>query len=106
MTDTTRCVVYNLQVGAVQRMLDFDKMCKRQTPSVAAMVYAFGGQSSIKVYWGTDEIFIPVYTSIREAVDANPDISVMVNFASFRSVYESTNEALEISDKIKTIAII
>merc|ERR1719271_1873071 len=30
----------------------------------------------------------------------------MVNFASFRSVFESTMEALEISDKIKTIAII
>merc|ERR1712176_1513472 len=35
-----------------------------------------------------------------------PDISVMVNFASFRSVYDSTMEALEVADKIKTIAII
>merc|ERR1712176_1620152 len=35
-----------------------------------------------------------------------PDISVMVNFASFRSVYEPTMEALQQSDKIKTIAII
>merc|ERR1711953_215402 len=30
----------------------------------------------------------------------------MVNFASFRSVYDSTLEALECSNKIKTIAII
>merc|ERR1712232_553 len=106
MTDTTRCVVYNLQVGAVQRMLDFDKMCKRETPSVAALVYAFGGQSSIKVYWGTDEIFIPVFKTVKEAVTAHPDISVMVNFASFRSAYEATCEAFECADNIKTIAII
>merc|ERR1712190_21223 len=39
-------------------------------------------------------------------VEANKNISVMVNFASFRSVYESTMEALDCHDKIKTIAII
>merc|ERR1712190_44681 len=39
-------------------------------------------------------------------VEANKNISVMVNFASFRSVHESTMEALAESDKIKTIAII
>jgi ATP citrate (pro-S)-lyase len=69
-------------------------------------VYAFGGTSSVKVYWGTKEIFIPVFPTVRQAVEANPNISVMVNFASFRSVNESTMEALQCSDKIKTIAII
>jgi len=106
MGEDTQCVVYNLQTAAVQRMLDFDVMCKRKKPSVAAMVYAFGGTSSVKVYWGTQEIFIPVYTSVKAAVDANPNISVMVNFASFRSVFDSTMEAFACSDKIKTIAII
>merc|ERR1719188_1450006 len=106
MTEDTQCLVYNLQTAAVQRMLDFDVMCKRKKPSVAAMVYAFGGTSNVKVYWGTQEIFIPVYQTVAQAVEANPNISVMVNFASFRSVYESTMEALAVSDKIKTIAII
>merc|ERR1719247_2487156 len=105
MSDDTQCLVFNLQTAAVQRMLDFDVMCKRKKPSVAALVYAFGGTSSVKVYWGTQEIFIPVYTTIKQAVEENPNISVMVNFASFRSVYESTMEALSV-DKIKTIAII
>jgi ATP citrate (pro-S)-lyase len=87
-------------------MLDFDVMCKRKKPSVAALVYAFGGTSNIKVYWGTQEIFIPVYPTVKAATDAHPNISVMVNFASFRSVYESTMEALAVPEKIKTIAII
>merc|ERR1719310_1632223 len=106
MSEDTQCFVYNLQSAAVQRMLDFDVMCKRRKPSVAAMVYAFGGTSNVKVYWGTQEIFIPVYPSVKAAVEAHPNITVMVNFASFRSVYESTMEALALSDKIKTIAII
>jgi ATP citrate (pro-S)-lyase len=106
MDENTQCLVFNLQTAAVQRMLDFDCMCKRAKPSVAALVYAFGGTASIKVYWGSSEIFIPVYKTVKAAVEANPNISVMVNFASFRSVYESVNEGLDQSHKIKTIAII
>lgn len=33
-----------LQPKAVQGMLDFDFICKRKTPSVAGIIYTFGGQ--------------------------------------------------------------
>lgn len=33
-----------LQPRAVQGMLDFDFICKRGTPSVAGIIYTFGGQ--------------------------------------------------------------
>lgn len=52
------------------------------------------------------ETLIPVYTSIAEAVKRHPAVSVMVNFSSFRSVYETTMDALNYSDTIKTLAII
>ena len=42
-------------------MLDFDYCCKRPTPSVAGMIYPFGGDSVQKFYWGTSEILLPVY---------------------------------------------
>jgi ATP citrate (pro-S)-lyase len=87
-------------------MLDFDKMCNRAKPSVAALIYAFGGTANIQVYWGTEEIMIPVYKTIEQACKKHPNVSVMVNFASFRSVYESTMETLDYSDQIKTVAII
>jgi ATP citrate (pro-S)-lyase len=87
-------------------MLDFDKMCNRAKPSVAALIYAFGGTANVQVYWGTEEIMIPVYKTIKEATKKHPNVSVMVNFASFRSVYESTMETLDYSDQIKTVAII
>lgn len=40
----TRAVVYGMQQRAVQGMLDFDWLCKRATPSVAAMVFPFSGE--------------------------------------------------------------
>lgn len=106
MTPDTRAIVYGLQTVAVQGMLDFDFMCKRSKPSVACMVFPFSGNHYAKLYWGTDETLVPVYTTIAEAVAKHSDVSVMINFASFRSVFETVEEALQFSDRIKTIAII
>ena len=50
-TALTRCVVYGLQHVAVQGMLDFDFMCKRQKPSVAAMIFPFSSNHYVKFYW-------------------------------------------------------
>jgi ATP citrate (pro-S)-lyase len=105
-TALTRCVVYGLQHQAVQGMLDFDFMCKRKKPSVAAMIFPFAANHYVKFYWGTDEILMPVYQSMAEAFGKHPDVTVVVNFASFRSVYASVLEILNYSDQIRTIAII
>jgi ATP citrate (pro-S)-lyase len=86
-------------------MLDFDYSCGRQTPSVAAMIYPFGGHHIQKFYWGTKQTLLPVYTSFKDAVAKHSDVDVVVNFASSRSVYSSTLECLEI-DQIKVIALI
>jgi ATP citrate (pro-S)-lyase len=87
-------------------MLDFDFMCKRKKPSVAAMIFPFSGNHYIKFYWGTEETLIPVYTTSEEAIRRHPDVNVVVNFASFRSVHETVMEILKFSSQIKTIAII
>lgn len=39
-----------LQPRAVQGMLDFDFICKRKQPSVAGIIYTFGGQFVSKMY--------------------------------------------------------
>ncbi|KAI0065227.1 ATP-citrate synthase [Artomyces pyxidatus] len=102
---TTRSFVYGLQPRAIQGMLDFDYSCGREIPSVAAMIYPFGGHHIQKFYWGTKETLLPVYTSVEEAVKKHPDVDVVVNFASSRSVYSSTQEILSFP-QIKAIAII
>ncbi|KAI9501429.1 ATP-citrate lyase [Coemansia spiralis] len=104
-TANTRAIVYGMQPRAVQGMLDFDYICKRKIPSVACMVYPFGGNHVQKFYWGTQETLLPVFASLKEAVKQFPDADVVVNFASCRSVFESTKEMLGYS-QIRTIAII
>ncbi|KAK6824692.1 ATP-citrate synthase subunit 1 [Apiospora arundinis] len=85
--EKTRCFVYGLQPRAVQGMLDFDFICKRTTP--------LGGR----------ETLLPVYQKVEQAMAKHPDVDVVVNFASSRSVYSSTMELME-NPQIKTIAII
>ncbi|PJF19574.1 putative ATP-citrate synthase subunit 1 (ATP-citrate (Pro-S-)-lyase 1) [Paramicrosporidium saccamoebae] len=102
----TRSFVFGMQQRAVQGMLDFDYICKRKTPSVAALIYPFGGDHVMKFYWGTKEILVPVYSKMGEACERHPDVDVVVNFASCRSVPESCFEIIEKCAQIKTIAII
>ncbi|KAA1084008.1 citrate synthase [Puccinia graminis f. sp. tritici] len=103
--ETTRGLVYGLQPRAIQGMLDFDFACGRKKPSVAAMIYPFGGHHVQKFYWGTKETLLPVYATIAEAVKKHPEADTLVNFSSSRSVYQSTLDALEIP-QIKSIALI
>jgi len=103
--NTTRSFVYGLQPRAIQGMLDFDYSCGRASASVAAMIYPFGGHHIQKFYWGTKETLLPVYTSIDEAISKHPDVDVVVNFASSRSVYSSTLEILQYP-QIRSVALI
>jgi len=103
-------------------MLDFDFVCRRTEPSVAAMVYPFTGDHKQKFYWGHKEIlisgeltfccniseyfvvvvfiitfsfFLPsVYKKMEDAMTKHRDADVLVNFASLRSAYESTIETM------------
>ena len=100
----TKAFIYGAQLNAVQRMLDFDYLCRKDEPSVVAMITPERGGFE-KFFWGTREITIPRLRSISEAVSRFPQADVMVNFASQRSAFDSTMEALE-TDTIRTIAVI
>jgi len=103
----TKSIIYGFQAAAIQRMLDFDFVCKRNTPSVAAIIRPSqtGAIGYHKVFWGGKEIVIPIYRRLAPALKNHPDADVMVNFSSFRSAYPTTKEALE-SDTIRTVAVI
>jgi ATP citrate (pro-S)-lyase len=101
----SRAIVYGMQPRAVQGMLDFDHICGRSVPSVVAMVFPFSGNHMQKFYWGANEVVVPVYEKLEEACRKHPAASVLVNFASHRSVYETVDEALN-QPQLRTIAII
>ncbi|XP_066996750.2 ATP-citrate synthase [Anabrus simplex] len=102
---STKAIVWGMQTRAVQGMLDFDFVCRRSEPSVVAMVYPFTGDHKLKFYWGHKEILIPVYKKMEDAMTKHPAADVMVNFASLRSAYDSTEETMQYP-QIRTIAII
>ncbi|KAK9866628.1 hypothetical protein WJX84_006258, partial [Apatococcus fuscideae] len=58
-----------------------------------------------KVFFGREEIGIPLQGSVADAVEAYPSADVFINFASFRSAYESTMEALQ-QPTIRVVAVI
>ncbi len=100
-TKDTTAFFYNLKVDAIQRMLDFDYLCQRKTPSITAIIHP-GRSGFHKVFFGQKEIIIPLYPTIQQAAIHHPDTDVLINFASFRSAYESSKQALT----TKTINII
>uniref|UniRef100_A0A8C9C6T7 ATP-citrate synthase n=1 Tax=Phocoena sinus TaxID=42100 RepID=A0A8C9C6T7_PHOSS len=101
----TKAIVWGMQTRAVQGMLDFDYVCSRDEPSVAAMVYPFTGDHKQKFYWGHKEILIPVFKNMADAMKKHPEVDVLISFASLRSAYDSTIETMNHA-QIRTIAII
>ncbi|UCD14617.1 MAG: ATP citrate synthase [Thermoplasmatales archaeon] len=104
MDKNTKAIVFGYQQRAIQRMLDFDYICRRDTPSVVAIVNPTR-DGLHKCFWGTKEILLPMYRTLAEATSKHSEVDFMVNFASFRSAYPTSKEALE-SKAIRTVAII
>ncbi|XP_024390625.1 ATP-citrate synthase beta chain protein 2 [Physcomitrium patens] len=101
---TTQALFYNYKQSPVQRMLDFDFLCGRETPSVAGVINP-GSDGFQKLFFGQEEIAVPVHGSIPSACKVHPTADVFINFASFRSAYASSMEALKQST-IRVVAII
>ncbi len=103
-TTRTQAIFYNLKPLPIQLMLDFDFLCQRDVPSVAAIVHP-GRKGFHKAFFGGREILIPVYDSLAQATVQHPAADVLINFASFRSAYGSSREAL-LSPTLRTIVIV
>ena len=95
-TKDTQAIFWNNNKTAIQRMLDYDYVIKREKPSVAAIVAPTSSNKFEKFFWGADEVMVPVYKSTADAKAAQPQADVLLNFASFRTAYDVTMEALEL----------
>ena len=104
-TKNTQALIYNFKPNAVQRMLDFDYLCRREKPSIAGLISSEQIAGAHKAFFGNKEILIPVYCDIAEAAQAHPKADVLINLASFRSAFETSKKALE-EQSIRTIVII
>lgn len=99
-----KIIIMNLQKDVVQRILDYDYMSGLDEPSIAC-IYYIGDTKQINVFWGDKEIFIPVFSKIEDIVSKKFNISIALNYYSYRSVYDTTLNIMKIPT-IKTICII
>ena len=95
-TKDSQAIFWNNNKTAIQRMLDYDYTIKRETPSVAGIVAPTSNNKFEKFFWGGDEVMIPLYKTTAEAKEAQPQADVLLNFASFRTAYDVTMEALDL----------
>ena len=103
-TKESKAIFWNNNAKAIQRMLDYGYLCRRETPSVAAIVHPTSQSSVHKFFFGPNEIVIPIFKSIEEAVERYPESDSFLNFASFRTAYDVTMEALNYSN-FKTVMV-
>ena len=101
---TTQSLFYNYKQLYIQRMLDFDFLCGRETPSVSGIISP-GSEGFQKLFFGQEEIAIPVHATIEAACAAHPTADVFINFASFRSAAAASMAALK-QPTIRVVAII
>ncbi|XP_062108796.1 ATP-citrate synthase beta chain protein 2-like [Humulus lupulus] len=101
---TTQALFYNYKQLPIQWMLDFDFLCGRETPSVAGIINP-GAEGFQKLFFGQQEIAIPVHSTIEAACAAHPTADVFINFASFRSAAASSMSALK-QPTLRVVAII
>lgn len=55
------------------------------------------GDHKQKFYWGHKEILLPVYKNMADAMRKHPEVDVVISFASLRSAFDSTMEAMQYS---------
>ncbi|MEK9658247.1 MAG: citrate/2-methylcitrate synthase [bacterium] len=99
-----RVIFWNLNRKAIQRMLDYDYICRREKPSVAVIVHPSSDTEIMPFFFGSTEVIIPVRKSIKAALELCSDVSVLLNFASFRTAFDVCKEALQFS-QIKTMMV-
>jgi ATP-citrate lyase alpha-subunit len=92
----TQAIFWNNNKSAIQRMLDYDYVIGRDKPSVAAIVAPTSSNKFEKFFYGPDEIMVPLFKSTADAKEAHPNADVLLNFASFRTAYDVTMEAMDI----------
>ncbi|MFP4486097.1 MAG: citrate/2-methylcitrate synthase [Campylobacterales bacterium] len=103
-TRDTQAIFWNNNKSAIQRMLDYDYVIKRDKPSVAAIVAPTSNSTFEKFFWGPDEIMVPTYKTTQEAIDNHKNADVLLNFASFRTAYDVTMDAIGLN-QFKTIMV-
>jgi ATP citrate (pro-S)-lyase len=98
-----------LVIGAnpsfIQRIVDFDQILSVGRTKLCAIVDPCSTKHSLLVSAGDKHILIPIFKSVRAACQVFPEINVVINNSSGRSVYDTTVTAIE-QPNVKIVTIL
>jgi ATP citrate (pro-S)-lyase len=97
LTADTQVIYFGGSPTSIQSSLDFDYSCGKATPSLVAQIKP-GNRYWHNYFWGTQQILVPTYPSLKTALAKHPQARVLVNFASERSVYKIAMQAFTFSN--------
>jgi len=100
----TKVIFFNEHPVPIQGMLDYDWLCGKDEPCITAIINP-KRNGFHKCFFGSKEITIPVFKTIEEATDFDKTADVLINFASTRSSFESSEKALTIPS-IRTLVLV
>jgi succinyl-CoA synthetase alpha subunit len=103
-TKNTKAIFFNQHPIPIKSVLDYDFLCKKDCPSIVAIVNPTY-QGFHKATFGSTEVIIPVYKSIIEAYEKHSEAEVLINFASKRTAYTTTKEAVENCPNLRVVHI-
>lgn len=78
----------------LQSILDFDYLAGKPAPSVKAVIAT--GRKYLRLFWGTNDTLIPVYSSLSEVPSTfKKQITLFINLNSGRRTMTATLEAMD-----------
>ncbi len=83
-------LVVGLHKPIIQSVLDFDYLSGKTEPSIVAIISNSG--SVFKCFFGSNEILIPIYSSISEASFSQAKADFLLNLISANNVLKTTEE--------------
>jgi len=103
----SKIFIYGFQTKVIQRILDFDYICKKKEHSISCIIdLSKSKKISIPFFFGTKEILIPVYNNLHDAINDFKNTKNLISYCSFRSTYKEIGNIIEKCNQIKTITII
>lgn len=87
------CIFYGNHIDVLQRMLDYDFLCGRD-PSVKAIMVNDQYPQPQKVFFGSQEIFVPQVNN-RSYLQQYAPFDTLINFASYRTAPSVIKDAMQ-----------
>lgn len=103
-TNNSQILICNLNEAAIQRMLDYEYSSGKEHTSIKAIHFS-GEQKNLKVFFGPKEIMIPIFDSYDHIFNNYPNINIVLNFYSYRSIFNSSINVLSY-DSVKLLIIL